>query len=349
MTTVNNIVNNNYIPEITSDTINCDTINANHINGTIVVGGLTPSQTVVSDSSGNLATVPYSNTPSNDAFVRYDSSGNINVSTIKSSPTITADCTEFGTKNIRVYDDDADPATYNITMGYSNPLILRTGMSNPPISTILSIPRINNVFDIMLTGGSDQNITGDKIFTTVCPSSTVAPTVGDHLCNKTYVDSVAGGGGGSAKIMLARKTDEASTNNTTLTSSATYYAVTIANVAEVYNSTTDVSIDSAGIITLNNTSGSTKYYKISWKLQWSISTTATSNMYAYWNIDSGVIFRFRQLTQGANPQSLSWDSDYVYSVPASTSNTAQLYVRNSSSAGTQFGIYAIVITVTELN
>lgn len=77
MSTTNNIVNNNYIPEITSDTINCNTLNANNITGTVVIGGLSPSQAVVTDGSLQLVSKPYSTISTGSTLVERTSNGDI--------------------------------------------------------------------------------------------------------------------------------------------------------------------------------------------------------------------------------------------------------------------------------
>lgn len=236
----------------------------------------------------------------------------------------------------------------SVTFDQSNPITIiaqSSGGTNPNIE----IPRTSIDPDIFITANSDQNIVGNKIFNTVCPSSTIAPTVGDHLCNKTYVDSVAGGGGGSKAFLIARKTSENTVNNTTLTLASTMYSATLTTITQSYafsSSDLSITIGTSGIVNFNNTSGSAKNVMILLDFGFWTNATAPQTLLMRWSHNTGVTWKFFYSSSITSIYQKEMWIQY-YSIPAGSTNT-QIQLQNSTGAGVVFSITSLQLSVQEL-
>lgn len=228
------------------------------------------------------------------------------------------------------------------------------GQTNPPIirsvagtdTNFIDIPRVSGfVTDTFVTSLVDQDIDGIKTFN-ACPLSTVAPTVGDHLCNKTYVDSIASG---PKATMVARKTSENTVNNTSLTSTSVYYSASLSTITQSYSAPSSdltITINSSGIINFNNTSGSTKDVRILLDFGFWTSATTAQTLSMRWSHDTGVTWKFFYSSSAASVyQKESWIQ--YYSIPAGSTNT-QIQIQTSTSSGISFSITSLQVSVDEL-
>lgn len=331
------------------------------------------------DSQGVVSQIE--NVPSTGDVLSYNSSGNLEWIPDSGSGLLSSNNTWTGTntytqpittsKVTNNLDIEIESVTGEMNLNASNSIFLNPGsgavgllsanprlifgQTNPPIirstsstdTSYIDIPRFPGPqTDEFITSITSQSIAGNKQFTNYCPSSLIAPTTADHLCNKSYVDSVAGG---TKATMIARKTSENTINTTTLTTLSSYFTIALTTITQSYSvasSDLTISINSSGILTFNNTSGSAKDVRILLDFGFWTNATVPQNLLMRWSHNTGVSWRFLYASSVASIYQKEAFIQY-YSIPVGTTNT-QIQVQNNTNAGQTFSITSLQLSVDEL-